>query len=206
MLRSQGDSERILLQIGNSVSLSFFYTLWRKSGSVLYGSKHWCVNRIYVETVCPISIKMKSMMETLMRTACFLCSITKSERQVSICIGIWSCLMSIVRVSITCASSRERNNESYNPLLAFFGAICFGPTDVVVWLCCADGERRRTICICNDCGYLIDESDDIWLSLMHLFSVPSIRKQRQFYAHGYQQVLYADVKRPGLRWRLCILL
>lgn len=46
----------------------------------------------------------------------------------------------------------ERSNESYDLPSGILGAICFGPIGMLCGLCCADGERRRTICICNDCG------------------------------------------------------
>ena len=38
----------------------------------------------------------------------------------------------------------EKENENYDLFSGILGMLC--------GLCCAEGEKKRTTCICNDCG------------------------------------------------------
>lgn len=46
----------------------------------------------------------------------------------------------------------EKENENYDLTSGILGTICLGPIGMLCGLCCADGEKKKTICICNECG------------------------------------------------------
>ncbi|SCJ89766.1 Uncharacterised protein [uncultured Clostridium sp.] len=46
----------------------------------------------------------------------------------------------------------EKENENYDLFSGILGAVCLGPIGMLCGLCCAEGEKKRTTCICNDCG------------------------------------------------------
>ncbi|WP_300381987.1 hypothetical protein [Clostridium sp.] len=46
----------------------------------------------------------------------------------------------------------EKENENYDLFSGIIGTICLGPIGMLCGLCCADGEKKKITCICNDCG------------------------------------------------------
>lgn len=46
----------------------------------------------------------------------------------------------------------EKENESYDLFSGILGTICLGPIGLLCGLCCADGEKKKITCTCNDCG------------------------------------------------------
>ncbi|VYT68888.1 hypothetical protein [Clostridium tertium] len=46
----------------------------------------------------------------------------------------------------------EKEREEFNLPSGIIGTICLGPVGLLCGLCCADGEKEKTTCICNDCG------------------------------------------------------
>ena len=52
----------------------------------------------------------------------------------------------------------EKKNEDFDITSGVIGTICLGPIGLLCGLCCAEGEKEKTTCICNDCGKrFIDE-------------------------------------------------
>ena len=46
----------------------------------------------------------------------------------------------------------EKENENYDLTSGILGTICLSPIGMLCGLCCADGEKKKTTCICNECG------------------------------------------------------
>ena len=46
----------------------------------------------------------------------------------------------------------EKEKEDYDLTSGIIGTICLGPIGLLCGLCFADGEKKRTTCICNNCG------------------------------------------------------
>ncbi|MNP50067.1 hypothetical protein D3C76_1443030 [compost metagenome] len=57
-----------------------------------------------------------------------------------------SCGSSFVKIII------EKKNEDFDIPSGVIGYICMGPIGLLCGLCCADGEKDKTTCICNNCG------------------------------------------------------
>ncbi len=46
----------------------------------------------------------------------------------------------------------EKEKEDFDLPSGVIGYICLGPIGLLCGLCFADGEKKKTTCICNSCG------------------------------------------------------
>lgn len=46
----------------------------------------------------------------------------------------------------------EKEKEDFDLCGGITGAVCLGPIGLLCGFCCADGVKKRTTCVCNNCG------------------------------------------------------